>query len=637
MAYQSVPSDEDITRLTSEQIAQFFDDIKSGNLFAVKDAVNTNPAYLTCRTEDEWEYTGLHWASQKGYPEIVAFLLSKGADFHLEAKKVPWKPILLAARYGHKSIVEMFLDAGEEIDVQINCDSKYTPLHYACHHGHVDIVKLLLERHTSISLVSGHGLRPIHTAANNGQAACVGLLLQYGEDVDVVHNSEWRYTPLHWACQEGKTDVVKLLLEHRANIHIKCGKTPQTALQIAQKNNFTEIISLLQQQELKEIQNSNFKVFVEYNGKKKVLQAKNIDSLTKLKETLCQQLGLSLQVEKYLFEWYLKEFDDYAELDNLDDLPSSVKIRISNREFLRNNMPMYRVNSPNQDMCDIEYADEDGDTIVLDAEEKRGRYHEKRLMGKGTNGVVFLANDNDTNSVCVIKKIMFESEREVNTYMSEYLNLGNLSHNNLVRYNNVYMQTENRPYALFNICFVTEYFEKGDLLSFLAARRQTDIPLSINIVIDYMRQLTDAIAYLHENGVMHSNLKPQNCFLASDYKTLKIADYGLVRTSSSFATTTSSMKYLAPEILSTQKYHFAADIWSLGCIFAEMMLLSLEKVFYMDAYVNSNFYRDIHEAITRRYPVELADLVCSLLTKEPENRPDARSIARRLHELNVKR
>jgi ankyrin repeat protein len=126
---QANNDEDDINRLTSEQIAQFFDDIKSGNLFAVKDAVNSNPAYLTCRTEDEWEYTAAHWASQKGYPDIVSFLLTKGADFHLEAKKVPWKPILLAARYGHKTIVEMFLDAGEEIDVQINCDSKYTPLH----------------------------------------------------------------------------------------------------------------------------------------------------------------------------------------------------------------------------------------------------------------------------------------------------------------------------------------------------------------------------------------------------------------------------------------------------------------------------------------------------------------------------
>ncbi len=64
-------------------------------------------------------------------------------------------------------------------------------------------------------------------------------------------------------CQEGKTEVVKLLLEQKANIHVKCGKTPQTALQIAQKNptQNAEIISLLQQQELKEVQNSHYKVF----------------------------------------------------------------------------------------------------------------------------------------------------------------------------------------------------------------------------------------------------------------------------------------------------------------------------------------------------------------------------------------
>lgn len=78
MAYQQVPtSGDDINKLTSEQITQFFDDIKSGNLFAVKDAVGTNSAYLTCRTEDEWEYTGLHWASQKGYIICIFFIFDQ--------------------------------------------------------------------------------------------------------------------------------------------------------------------------------------------------------------------------------------------------------------------------------------------------------------------------------------------------------------------------------------------------------------------------------------------------------------------------------------------------------------------------------------------------------------------------------
>jgi ankyrin repeat protein len=117
--------------------------------------------------------------------------------------------MLLAARYGHKSIVETFLNVGENIDIQILCDSRYTALHCtntqfltaidACHHGYPDIVKLLIDKRASIGLVSGYGLRPIHTAANNGHAACVGLLLQAGEDIDVTHLSDWKYTPLHWA------------------------------------------------------------------------------------------------------------------------------------------------------------------------------------------------------------------------------------------------------------------------------------------------------------------------------------------------------------------------------------------------------------------------------------------------------
>jgi hypothetical protein len=47
---------------TSEEITQFFEAVKSGNLDGVKTLVELNNQYLNCRTEDEWSYTGLHWA-----------------------------------------------------------------------------------------------------------------------------------------------------------------------------------------------------------------------------------------------------------------------------------------------------------------------------------------------------------------------------------------------------------------------------------------------------------------------------------------------------------------------------------------------------------------------------------------------
>jgi len=115
--------------LAADEVSRFFDAVKSGNLEVVKMHVESNLNFLNCRTEDEWEYSALHWSAQKGFLDIVNYLLAKGADFTLEAKKVPWKPMLLAARYGHKPIVETFLNAGENIDVQIACESRYTALH----------------------------------------------------------------------------------------------------------------------------------------------------------------------------------------------------------------------------------------------------------------------------------------------------------------------------------------------------------------------------------------------------------------------------------------------------------------------------------------------------------------------------
>ncbi len=105
-----------------------------------------------------------------------------------------------------------------------------------------------------------------------------------------------------------------------------------------------------------------------------------------MKQCLHEQLGISTSIDKLLYEWYLKEFDDYAELDNLEDLPSSmlillvsyivgVKIRISNRDYSR-------TKDKSDDMLEVEYADDDNDVVVLDAEDKRGRYIETRLVSR---------------------------------------------------------------------------------------------------------------------------------------------------------------------------------------------------------------------------------------------------------------
>lgn len=93
----------------------------------------------------------------------------------------------------------------------------------------------------------------------------------------------------------------------------------------------------------------------------------------------------------------------------------------------------------------------------------------------------------------------------------------------------------------------------------------------------YLRQLLDGIAYCHENRVLHRDLKPQN-LLIDNKGCIKLADFGLARAFGlpmrAYTHEVITLWYRAPEILLGSKtYDMAVDVWSLGCIFAEMVII----------------------------------------------------------------
>ena len=90
-----------------------------------------------------------------------------------------------------------------------------------------------------------------------------------------------------------------------------------------------------------------------------------------------------------------------------------------------------------------------------------------------------------------------------------------------------------------------------------------------------MQQLLSGIAYCHAHRVLHRDLKPQN-LLIDNRGTIKLADFGLARAFSlpvrTYTHEVVTLWYRAPEILlGTKTYSTAVDVWSLGCIFAEMV------------------------------------------------------------------
>ena len=89
----------------------------------------------------------------------------------------------------------------------------------------------------------------------------------------------------------------------------------------------------------------------------------------------------------------------------------------------------------------------------------------------------------------------------------------------------------------------------------------------------YFYQIVDGVKYLHQNSIIHRDIKPGNIFL-SDTLRVKIGDFGLVkeiRYPTPFTEYVSTRWYRAPEnVLGSRSYNYPVDIFALGCIMAEL-------------------------------------------------------------------
>uniref|UniRef100_A0A3B3UQT1 cyclin-dependent kinase n=1 Tax=Poecilia latipinna TaxID=48699 RepID=A0A3B3UQT1_9TELE len=192
-------------------------------------------------------------------------------------------------------------------------------------------------------------------------------------------------------------------------------------------------------------------------------------------------------------------------------------------------------------------------------------------IGEGTYGVVYKAKNKVTGETVALKKIRLDTETEgvPSTAIREISLLKELSHPNIVKLRDV-IHTENKLYLVFE-------FLHQDLKKFMDSSSVTGIPLPL--VKSYLFQLLQGLAFCHSHRVLHRDLKPQNLLINAQGE-IKLADFGLARAFGvpvrTYTHEVVTLWYRAPEILLGCKYYSTAvDIWSLGCIFAEMQEWSL--------------------------------------------------------------
>jgi serine/threonine protein kinase len=194
------------------------------------------------------------------------------------------------------------------------------------------------------------------------------------------------------------------------------------------------------------------------------------------------------------------------------------------------------------------------------------KYEKLQKIGEGTYGVVYKAKNRETGLFIALKKIRLENEDEgiPSTAIREISILKEMIHPTIVSLLDV-VNYDNKLYLVFE-------FLDQDLKKYMDSVSS----LSAALVQSYCKQLLQGLTYCHQRRIVHRDLKPQN-LLIDKKGSLKIADFGLARAFCvpvrQYTHEVVTLWYRAPEILlGSATYSIPVDIWSAGCIFAEMLL-----------------------------------------------------------------
>ncbi|GAA83486.1 serine/threonine-protein kinase Pef1 [Aspergillus luchuensis IFO 4308] len=179
----------------------------------------------------------------------------------------------------------------------------------------------------------------------------------------------------------------------------------------------------------------------------------------------------------------------------------------------------------------------------------QGSFKKLEKLGQGTyaTGIylkfqVYKGRNRETNELVALKEINLDAEEGApSTAIREVSLLRRLTHENILTLHDV-INVEDKLVLVF------EYMDQ-DLKRYIDTQNS---PLDTVTARSFVYQLLRGVSFCHENGILHRDLKPENLLLNQDGR-LKLADFGLGHV-----------------LLGSRTYNTSIDIWSVGCIMAEM-------------------------------------------------------------------
>lgn len=194
-------------------------------------------------------------------------------------------------------------------------------------------------------------------------------------------------------------------------------------------------------------------------------------------------------------------------------------------------------------------------------------YEKLNRIEEGSYGIVYRAKNKSTNKIVALKKLKLETEKNgfPITSLREIQTLKMCKHTNIVQVLEIVTTSDFK-----HIFIVMEYVEH-DLKALMTSMKS---PFTLSEAKTLVKQLLSAVAFMHSMYIVHRDLKTSNLLMTNTGQ-IKVADFGLARRFGSplreMTQLVVTLWYRSPELLmGAKEYGTAVDVWSIGCIFAEV-------------------------------------------------------------------
>ena len=241
-----------------------------------------------------------------------------------------------------------------------------------------------------------------------------------------------------------------------------------------------------------------------------------------------------------------------------------------------------------------------------------------KVLGKGAFASVVIVTRKEDKKTYAMKRINISklNDHEKESALNEIRILASLSHPNIIGYKEAFYD---EPSKTLNI--VMEYADDGDIDKKIKDNLKKRNFFSEETIWGWIIQILEGLKYLHDNKIMHRDLKCANIFLMKsgilklgDLNVSKIAKMGMAQTQ------TGTPYYISPEIWKEQPYDYKCDIWSVGCIIYEICTLrppfrgnSLKELY-------TNIMNGYYIPISNVYSQDLKDIISMMLVIDNKKR-----------------